>query len=203
MSAGFNSNVRLGQRVFHVQTEDRGPAHSKIDTAVYFEGRVVHVQSTPYPQGGGEAVSETERRKFVEAQHRGIVDSLRAGALELDENALKNAARHKKHGVTVTLLNSTSWMSGGHADLKIAVRDHKRDDTPVASARIEAGFEGTTPVESHSATTDAQGHAGMRFSLPAGGVAGTTLVIRAIAPAGEDEIRFHLKPKSKVTAAKK
>jgi len=34
MSSGFNTDIKVGEQVFHVQTEDRGPAHPIIDTAV-------------------------------------------------------------------------------------------------------------------------------------------------------------------------
>ena len=32
MSSGFNTDIKVGEQVFHVQTEDRGPAHPVIDT---------------------------------------------------------------------------------------------------------------------------------------------------------------------------
>jgi len=48
MNFGFNSNVRVGDAVYHVQTEDRGPSHPFLDTVVYVAGRVVHKRSSSY-----------------------------------------------------------------------------------------------------------------------------------------------------------
>ena len=48
MSSGFNTDVRVGDQVFHVQTEDRGPSHPVIDTTVYQNGRVLHRRSSNY-----------------------------------------------------------------------------------------------------------------------------------------------------------
>src|SRR6516225_10063112 len=48
MSSGFNTDVQIGSQVFHVQTEDRGPAHPVIDTVVYENGRVLHRRSSNY-----------------------------------------------------------------------------------------------------------------------------------------------------------
>jgi hypothetical protein len=204
MSGGFNTNVHVGERVFHVQTEFRARTHAKIDTAVYFEGLVVHRQSTPYADGGGSTGNDSERRHAVEQQHRGIIESLRSGSLQIDENELSRIAKlHKARAIAVTLLNSSAWVAGGYADLKIAVQDRKRHGVAVPGARVEASLEGINSGETHNAVTDAEGHAGIRFALPPGGIAGAALVIRAISPAGEDEIRFQLRPKSKAPAAKK
>ena len=48
MNFGFNSNVRVGDALYHVQTEDRGPSHPYLDTVVYEAGRVVYKRSTSY-----------------------------------------------------------------------------------------------------------------------------------------------------------
>ena len=48
MNFGFNSNVRSGDTLYHVQTEDRGPSHPYLDTVVYEAGRVVYKRSTSY-----------------------------------------------------------------------------------------------------------------------------------------------------------
>ena len=202
MSGGFNTNVQVGERVFHVQTEFRGRTHAKIDTAVYFEGLVIHRQSTPYADGGATG-NDAERRQAVEQQHRGMIESLRTGSLQIDENELSRIAKsHTARAIAVTLLNSSAWLSGGFADLKIAVHDRKRHGVAVPGARVEAGFEGVNSGEIHHAITDSEGHAGIRFALPPGGIAGAALVIRAISPAGEDEIRFQLRAKSKAPATK-
>ena len=48
MNFGFNSNVRVGEALYHVQTEDRGPTHPFLDTVVYMSGRVVYKRSVGY-----------------------------------------------------------------------------------------------------------------------------------------------------------
>ena len=48
MNFGFNSNVRIGDAMYHVQTEDRGPSHPFLDTVVYMAGRVIYKRSTSY-----------------------------------------------------------------------------------------------------------------------------------------------------------
>ena len=85
MSSGFNTDVRVGEQVFHVQTEDRGPSHPVIDTVVYQNGRVLHRRSSNYA-----AIRRIRRiyagslRERVEEQHRGVIEDLRAGALDAE-----------------------------------------------------------------------------------------------------------------------
>ena len=82
MGSGFNTDVRVGDQVFHVQTEDRGPAHPVIDTAIYLQGRVVHRRSTRYnPPTPSVESSDEVLHKRVEEQHRALIEDLRAGKL--------------------------------------------------------------------------------------------------------------------------
>ena len=48
MLFGHNSNVKVGETTFHVQTEDRGVASGLIDTTVYHAGRVMHRRTNNY-----------------------------------------------------------------------------------------------------------------------------------------------------------
>ena len=183
-----------------MQTEDRGAVHAKIDTAVYLEGRVIHRHSSPYARPDGTPDEQ------VQEQHRGVIESLRAGSIAFD-GACTGAA-HKPHvadlagGISVALLNAKSWVSSGHADLQVEVRERGDVAALIAGARVEVRLDGVTPPQSHEAATDTSGRAQIRFPLPSTGVGAATLVIRAIAPAGESEIRFNLRAKAKTPAAK-
>jgi thiamine biosynthesis protein ThiS len=74
MSFGFNTNVRVGEIVYHVQTEHRGHDAPVIDTVVYVSGRVIHRIKTPLAAGA-------EPRDQIERQHHAIVAQLENGAL--------------------------------------------------------------------------------------------------------------------------
>jgi len=52
---GFNSNRRVGDAVYQIQTEDRGPDHPFIDTIVCVQGRVLHRRSTLAIRASGPA----------------------------------------------------------------------------------------------------------------------------------------------------
>jgi hypothetical protein len=186
----------VGERLFHVQTEDRGPAHAKIDTAVYLEGRVIHRHSAPYTQADGPSDEQ------VEEQHRGVIEALRAGSIAFDGvgAGAPPATPNLAGGIAVTLLNAKSWVASGHADLQVEVRGRGDGAAYLSGARVEARLDGVSPSQTHEADTDSNGRAQIKFPLPSAGLGGATLVIRAIVNTGEDEIRFNLRAKSKTPA---
>ena len=79
MSSGFNTDVQIGSQVFHVQTEDRGPAHPVIDTVVYQNGRVLHRRSSNYRHFvESDEFNHEGLRDRVEEQHRSVIEDLRS-----------------------------------------------------------------------------------------------------------------------------
>src|ERR1700687_5136249 len=118
MSSGFNADVRVGEQVFHVQTEDRGPAYPVIDTAVYQNGRVLHRRSSNYEQfAATPEFSTDDLRQRVEERHRFVIEDLRAGALAAEISAAADQAG----GIQVQLLNPGSWLSAGSASLDVEI----------------------------------------------------------------------------------
>jgi hypothetical protein len=193
LSSGFNTDVRTGERVFHVQTEDRGPAHPRIDTAVYHSGRVVHRLSTDY-QGfaGSDEFSEEALRGRVHEQHRNVIESLRSGPLGEEIKALLDASAKDDQeaesapasGIQVQLQNPDSWLSAGSVSLD-----------------LEAMIEGALRETKHSATCDENGKAKIRFPLPPLGKGDLALVIHAKGSAGNDSIRFTMRSRAKMSGS--
>ncbi len=204
MNVGFNTDVRVGERSFHVQTEDRGPHHGKIDTAVYIGGRVVHKHSTSYSEfDAGIEPSEEIRRVRVEEQHRHIIDALRSGALQIANLEPLNAAPPppaQKPGVIIQILNATSWLAAGRCDLQLEVKRKDDSGAAAAGAKLNVHFDGLPDSPQLLADCDPSGHARIQFTMPAGAAAGAVLVVQASSEAGEGEIRFNLRSRKKTPA---
>lgn len=202
MSSGFNTDIRVGECVFHVQTEDRGPARPLIDTAVYQNGRVLHRRSSSYEDFAASAdFTEDVLRQRVEQQHRGVIEELRSGAL-----APEAAAPAGQPGVPVPpaiqvqLLNPGSWLSAGNVTLDLEIV-RRADRQPQSGIQVEARILGALKDASHSGTTDAQGRVLIRFPLPPLGKGDLALVIHAVANGGRDEIRFEMRSRSAPSGA--
>ena len=50
MITGYNANVRHGERLFHVQTEDSGRAHPHVITHLYYEGTILASEKREYAE---------------------------------------------------------------------------------------------------------------------------------------------------------
>jgi len=202
MNFGFNSNVRVGNALYHVQTEDRGPAHPFLDTVVYVAGRVVHKRSTSYQDltGGaaeGEALANQLHERLSQ-QHREVMAQLEAGTLQLNELAaapVKVVATAPSEALEVRLLNPKSWMEAGNAKLEVELRN-KVSEMAIGGADVEAFLEADKKRAARIRTrADAKGHATLSFPLPSAIVEGTALVIRATDGEHYAELRFRLKAK--------
>jgi hypothetical protein len=190
---GFNTDVRVGGMVYHVQTEDRGPANPVIDTTIYCKGRIVHRRASSYAELLPELRGAPERlHQRLEEQHRAILEELRGGALQFA--APHHAQPAEKQGIQVQLLNPASWLAAGTATLEVEVR-LRGAKTPLPGASVAAVVEGSHAPLEFSAQTDSSGRASLVFPMPRTGGGGMELVIRARAAAGDDEIRYSLRPK--------
>jgi hypothetical protein len=187
MSSGFNTDVRVGDGIFHVQTEDRGPNRPVIDTMVYQNGRVLHRRSSNYKHFVDSAEFTPEGlRERVEEQHRAVIEDLRSGYLFTATGA--EQARESP-GIQLQLLNPDSWLTAGSILLNVEIL-RREDQKPQAGARVEALIEGSLDEKRHGGTTDDQGRVQIHFAMPQLGRGGLALVIQAKGEAGDDEIRL-------------
>jgi hypothetical protein len=198
MSSGFNTDVKVGEHIFHVQTEDRGPNHPIIDTVVYQNGRILHRRASNYEQAA-DAVpfSAEELRRRVEEQHRAVIEAIRSGALDAEIASAEAATQASRpSGIQVQLLNPGSWLSAGKVSLELEV-SRKADQQPQVGAAVRALIEGALDGGSHSGTSDNQGRVRIHFPLPPLGKGDLALVIQAQADASKDEIRFAMRTRGK------
>ncbi len=75
LARGMNEELRIGSRLFHIQTEDLGEGKSQIRTQVFESGRVIFSKEVAYGMklGDGRMLA---RQQQVEYQHRVIAKAL-------------------------------------------------------------------------------------------------------------------------------
>jgi hypothetical protein len=80
MITGFNTNVRYGGRVFHVQTEDSGLKNPHVISHLYFGGTVLQSEKRDYAQLLDQEGDLTPAiRSLMEEQHRKMLEGLKRG----------------------------------------------------------------------------------------------------------------------------
>jgi hypothetical protein len=82
MITGFNTNVRHGGRLFHVQTEDSGKSHPHVISHVYFGGTILASEKHAYEDLLGSSDLTEAVRALMEGQHKAMVARLKQGALD-------------------------------------------------------------------------------------------------------------------------
>lgn len=213
MIFGHNTNLRVGNIIFHLQTEDRGESHGLIDTTVYYHGRVLHRRTNNY----FDLLPLDEDRKQalklrLDEQHRTVIEEIRSGVLELAIPPAVDALHPAEHPVSgdsmesqsagklrkliPELMNAKSWLFGKHARLLITVRDDRGD--PVLGAQIKVEIEGSENGTVLFGQTGAQGHALVEFEIPRITGAEATLVIHAEDRGAQGQLRFALRAKPRV-----
>jgi hypothetical protein len=201
MLFGHNTNVKVGEITYHVQTEDRGVSNALIDSTVYFHGRVLHRRTNNYfdllPLN---AKSEQSLKQRLDDQHASVVDELRTGALHLplpQETKSPTAAVPKV--LTLVLINSKTWLAGKHATLDVSVQNRESGEA-VNHARIVARIDGAADSKEFKTETGIDGRAQLQFEMPRVSGADPALVIEAMHGDAKGHLRFQLRARPKVPA---
>jgi hypothetical protein len=201
MNFGFNSNVRVGDAMYHVQTEDRGPSHPFLDTVVYMAGRVIYKRSASYEQFASGTEAEILAEKLHERlarQHREVIAELEAGAIPAHSEvkphpAGEDAGLHD--GLDLRLTNPKSWFAAGTVTLEIEL-SVKNSKVPVGNADVQAFLEiEKQRIPCAVVRTDAEGRALLKFPILPDASDGASLVVRATDGSRYGELRFRLKAK--------
>ncbi len=195
MVFGFNTDIRVGETVFHVQTEDRGKKNPALDTTVYLKGRVVARRSTDYRDFlASPDFSDSELHAMLEQQHKEMIETVRQGQVEGLEQFQTQSSQE---GISVQLLNPATFLKGTTAHVQIAVTKTLGGE-PVsdASVRLRLHLGGDEPLE-FVGTSDATGKADVQFPMPRLGPGGAELRIEASSAEHRDEIKYSLRPKPK------
>jgi len=218
MLFGHNSNVKTGEKTYHVQTEDRGTHTALIDTTVYLQGRVMHRYTTKYsdllPLDAG---GEEKLKQRVDAQHQSIVAQIRAGTLALGASGAPRpgtlaparpiaapprqaAPAHATASVLkLELINPRTWLNGKHAMLQVAVRSQSGEGTD--GAIVTTKIEGAATAAEFSTVSDSSGNARFEFEMPPLANAEAAVVIEAFKGAATGKLRFALRFKPRVPSA--
>jgi hypothetical protein len=201
MLFGHNSNVKVGDTVYHVQTEDRGASHAVIDTMVYQGGRVLHRRANSYADLLPlDSAREQALKERVSTQHRAVLDELRSGALKLAQHVPAAAAPTVIDSLALELLNAKSWLSGKRATLQVLV-SKKDDGAAVSGARVTARIDGAAEPSEYSTATGTDGKAQLAFDMPRLAAAECALVIEGYNGKSQARLQFQLRAKPKIPAA--
>ena len=79
MLTGFNTNIRHGGILFHVQTEDSGTANPHVITHLFHGGNILSSKKQDYTAKLESETLEDDVRALMESMHKSMLHSLKDG----------------------------------------------------------------------------------------------------------------------------
>jgi hypothetical protein len=90
---GFNTDIKHAEKVFHVQTEDKGVANPYIETLVYVGGEILASKKTSYAEQLKTGVDDKWIGGLMEQQHRTMIAAIKRGRFDQPADATRSGAR--------------------------------------------------------------------------------------------------------------
>jgi len=79
---GFNTDIRHNDKVYHIQTEDKGLSNPYIESLVYVGGEILASKKTSYAEQTKQGIDEKEIASMMEQQHRTMIAAIKRGRLD-------------------------------------------------------------------------------------------------------------------------
>ena len=92
MITGFNTDIKHNEKVYHIQTEDKGLQNPYIESLVYVGGEILASKKTSYAeQLKAGAVDEKWIGALMEQQHRTMIAAIKRGRFDGPADSTKSA----------------------------------------------------------------------------------------------------------------
>lgn len=82
MITGYNTDVRYGELVLHVQTEDKGQGNPLLESLIYYGGQVVAAKRASYAELIERGKGRDDIVSLMDYQHRTMIKAIQAGKFD-------------------------------------------------------------------------------------------------------------------------
>jgi hypothetical protein len=89
---GFNTDIRHNDKVYHIQTEDKGLQNPYIESLVYVGGEILASKKTSYAEQVKNGVDEKWIGGLMEQQHRTMIAAIKRGRFDQAADQTKLSA---------------------------------------------------------------------------------------------------------------
>jgi hypothetical protein len=177
MIFGFNTDVKHGDTIYHVQSEAR-ESERLLQTQVFVRGRCIGKKATSYAGRSADVpFADTQKEQQLREQHRIVLDAIREGKLEeaLDRPEPEALAAVKE--LDVHWLNSDSVHAERNLVMKLRVTEA---GNPAIGARLIFRFArpGASPFYTQ-AVADSDGGAEINIEVDNSALTDSSLLVQA------------------------
>lgn len=93
MITGFNTDIKHNEKVYHVQTEDKGVGNPYIESLVYVGGEILASKKTSYAEQLKTGIDDKWIGGLMEQQHRTMIAAIKRGRFDQPADATKTAQK--------------------------------------------------------------------------------------------------------------
>jgi hypothetical protein len=191
MIFGFNTDVKHGDTVYHVQSEAR-KKDLLLQTQVFVKGQCIGKRATSYAAASLKPdFQEAHMHEMLKDQHRMVLTAVREGKVNEVVGQNQEIQDVGGAGLALNWVNADSVYSENTVVMKFLVSD---SGSPVEGAKLTArlAITGDAPIYSQ-ASTDASGHGEMKIFLDENALTEAAVLVQA-SHAGKSATRkFRLK----------
>jgi hypothetical protein len=178
MIFGFNTDVKQGDTVYHVQSEAR-ENELVLQTQVFVRGRCIGKRATSYAEQLSKGdFTDQQKEQILRDQHRLVLDSIREGRLEsvLDRRDTPETLAAVKE-LDLQWVNAESVHGNSSLTMRLRVTD---GGAVVPGARLTFRFERPSAVPFYTqVVTDAGGNAEMKVELEESALPDASVLVQA------------------------
>jgi hypothetical protein len=177
MIFGFNTDVKHGDTIYHVQSEAR-ESERLLQTQVFVRGRCIGKKATSYANKSPEIqFSDTQKEQQLREQHRLVLDAIREGKLDqaLDRPEPEVLATVKE--LEVQWLNAESVHSDRNLSMQLRVTE---GGSAAGGARLTFRFArpGVAPFYTQ-AVADSVGAVEIKIEVEESALPDSSLLVQA------------------------
>ena len=93
MITGFNTDIKHNEKVYHVQTEDKGVGNPYIESLVYVGGEILASKKTSYAEQLKTGVDDKWIGGLMEQQHRTMIAAIKRGRFDQPADLTRTGER--------------------------------------------------------------------------------------------------------------
>ena len=177
MIFGFNTDIKHGNTIYHVQSEAR-EADLLLQTQVFVKGRCIGKRATPYAdQAKRPDFTDQKKEQILRDQHRLVLDAIRDGRLEeiFDKRETPETLAEIKE-LDVVWLNANSVHDEDKLSMKLRATESGQG-IAAAMLTVRLSRPDVDPFYTQ-VTTDASGDAELVFLLEEASLSDSSLMVQ-------------------------
>jgi len=193
---GYNTDVKHNNRVFHIQTEDKGDSSPHIESLVYVGGQILATRKTSYAELIESGRDDKAVQDLMEQQHRTMIAAIQRGRFDGPNGGVQAGDSEDEPENTPPSGASRERTTAGDRTLDQVILDYLASE--LAHDQIDCSF---SPVPEFTGGKAASVRMRAASSLSKQPVANATIQIRILSTVARPAVVFDGKTAADGTCA--